>query len=213
MSQAVLVIGESGTGKSTSLRNLNPAETYIISVLNKPLPFKNKYTKTTPEKAGNFFVSDDFNKISSCIRYVNAKRPEIKNLVIDDWQYMMSNHFMRRSTERGFDKFTEIGKEGWRFIMEVNDCRDDLTCFVLAHSDKDMDGVARLKTIGKMLNEKVCLEGMFTIVLHSLIVDQEYKFMTQGDGTHIAKSPMNMFERLIDNDLAKVKQSIEGYYK
>lgn len=220
MSRAVLVIGEPGAGKSSAIRTLDPAETYIISVLNKPLPFRNKYfktipkTETTPAVPGNHYVTDKANSIISCMKHINNNRPDIKNLVIDDWQYILSNHYMSRASETGYGKFSEIGRDGWGTILGATNSRDDLYCFVLAHSDRDIDGVSRLKTIGKMLNSTVSLDGMFTMVLHALVIDQEYKLLTQNDGTHIAKTPMGMFkDKYVDNDFQMVKNTIEEYYK
>jgi hypothetical protein len=217
MSNTSLIIGESGTGKSTSLCNLNPEETFIINVLDKPLPFrgyKKNYTRLSPDgTTGNYYASDDYQRIMQVIKLVNTKRPEIKNLVIDDWQYTMCNEFMRRATETGFTKFTEIGQHAWSIIRALIDCREDLFCFVLSHSDTDANGKYKCKSIGKMLDEKITIEGMFTIVLHTQVMDGSYRFLTQNDGSHIAKSPQGMFEdKYISNDLAFVKQKMNTYY-
>jgi len=218
MSNTSLIIGESGTGKSTSLALLDHKETFIINVLDKPLPFrgyKNNYIKITSwdDLLGNYYASDDFSKLIKCIKTVNEKHLHIKNLVIDDWQYTMCNEFMRRATETGFTKFTEIGQHAWSIIRELISCREDLYCFVLSHSDTDINGKYKCKSIGKMLDEKITIEGMFTIVLHTQIMDGVYKFLTQNDGRHIAKSPMGMFQdKYIGNDLAFVKQKMNEYY-
>lgn len=218
MSNTSLIIGESGTGKSTSLRNLNPAETFIINVLDKPLPFKGyrqNYSKLSADgKTGNYYASDDYFKIMRIINLVNEKRPDIKNLIIDDWQYTMCNEFMRRATETGYTKFTEIGQHAWGIIRALTECREDLYCFVLSHSDSDSNGRMRCKSIGKMLDEKITIEGMFTVVLHTQVIDGKYKFLTQNDGLHIAKSPFNMFiDRYIDNDLQAIKEKMLAYEK
>lgn len=217
MSNTLLVIGESGTGKSSSLKLLDPKETFIINVLDKPLPFqgyRKNYPRISPDGSqGNYYSSDDYNKIMRIIKVVNEKRPEIKNLVIDDWQYTMCNEFMRRATEVGFTKFTEIGQHAWSIIKALTDCREDLFCFVLSHSDTDTNGKYKCKSIGKMLDEKITIEGMFTIVLHTQIMDGSYRFLTQNDGSHIAKSPQGMFEeKYIGNDLAFVKSKMNHYY-
>ena len=217
MSNTSLIIGESGTGKSTSLQMLDPTETFIINVLDKPLPFrgyKKNYTRINADATeGNYYASDDYNKIMRIIKVINEKRPEIKNLIIDDWQYTMCNEFMRRATETGFVKFTEIGQHAWSIIKSLTDCRDDLFCFVLSHSDTDQNGKYKCKSIGKMLDEKITIEGMFTIVLHTQVMDGSYRFLTQNDGSHIAKSPQGMFEdKYIGNDLAFVKAKMNEYY-
>lgn len=217
MSHTLLIMGESGSGKSTSLRNLNPEETFIINVLDKPLPFKGfkkNYKRVSSDgKIGNYFATDNFTAIMKTINFVNTSRPDIKNLIIDDWQYTMSNEFMERAQETGFKKFTEIGQHAWDIIRSMIRCRDDLECFVLSHTENDGNGKIKCKTIGKMLDEKITIEGMFTIVLHTAIHDGRYMFLTQNDGTHIAKSPMDMFsEKYIDNDLAFVKEKINEYF-
>lgn len=212
MANSILVMGESGTGKSTSIRKLDPKETYIINVLDKPLPFKNFKKSYIGGIGGNYFATDNAAKILQCITAISEKRPDIKNLIIDDFQYIMANEFMRKAREKGFEKFVDIGQSAWKIIRECTAARDDLCCFILSHTETDSLGRSKCKTIGKMLDEKITLEGMFTIVLHSLIVDNSYKFLTQNDGLHIAKSPMDMFDMaLIDNDLLLVKEKMAEY--
>src|SRR5688572_11804754 len=217
MSNTILIIGESGSGKSTSIRNLNPLETVIINVLDKPLPFKGfkkNYIKTaTEDKKVNYFATDEAAKIKAAIDKINTTRPEVKNIIIDDFQYIMANEFMRRALERGFDKFSEIGQKTWDLIKHISQGREDINCFILSHSDTDQSGKIKCKTIGKMLDDKICVEGMFTIVLHALTSDNKYKFLTQNDGTHLAKSPLGMFkEKYIDNDLLEINKAINEYF-
>lgn len=217
MSNSVLIIGESGAGKSTSIRNLNPDETFLFNVLDKPLPFrgykKNYIRKCSEDKKVNYISSDNFDLIARALQKINKERPEIKNIIIDDFQYLMANEFMKRATERGFDKFTEIGQHAWIIINSLIHLREDLTCFVLSHNDSDASGKVKPKTIGKMLDDKITLEGMFTTVLHALVIEGNYKFLTQNDGTHVAKSPWGLFEeKLIDNDLQFVKESLDQYF-
>jgi AAA domain-containing protein len=213
MSTSILVIGESGSGKSTSARNLDSSETYFIKVIDKPLPFKNKYKKTSGDKVGNLFISDNHAEIIKCINHINEKRPEIKNIVIDDFQYIMANEFMRKSDEKGYQKFTDLAKNTWEILNAIPYSRHDLLFFILTHSELDANGKYKAKTIGKMLDEKITLEGLFTVVLHSIVKDDRYFFLTQNDGLHIAKSPIDLFEnRYIENDLLFVKTQIDSYY-
>lgn len=212
MSNAALIIGQSGTGKSTSIRNLDPKTTFIISVLDKPLPFRG-YKKNYSEDNKNFYQTDDYRKVISLINAVNERRPEITTIIIDDAHFLMANEFMARATEKGFDKFSEIGQHMWLVMCAATNCRDDLICFVLSHSEIDASGVSKPKTVGKMIDEKVSLEGMVTVCMHTMVKDGEYKFLTQNDGSHVCKSPVGMFEEtLIDNDLLAVKKGIEAYY-
>lgn len=216
MSNTSLIIGESGTGKSSSLRNLDCKETFIINVLDKPLPFKGykkNYQRVSQDwLSGNYCASDDYDAIIRAIKFVDKKRMDIKTLIIDDFQYVMSNEFLT-SKEKGYEKFTSIGKHAWEILHALTTCRADLDCFVLSHSDIDANGRSKIKTIGKMLDEKVTIEGMFTIVLHTMVREGNYLFLTQNDGTHIAKSPMGMFQdKYIENDLAFIKSQMNNYY-
>ena len=210
MSKTVLIIGNSGTGKSTSIRTLDPSDTFIINVIAKPLPFKgaNKaYIMLSADGlTGNYYASDDSNKIRRVISHVNNKRTDIKTLIIDDWTYSLSNDYMRTALEKGYEKFSKMAQNAWSIMRDLIASRDDLTCFIMAHSDVGSHGIV------KMLDEKVCIEGMVSIVLHSMIVNGEYKMLTNSDGIHLAKSPMGMFEdKLIDNDLLSIKNKIDQY--
>lgn len=212
MSNATLVIGQSGTGKSTSLRNLDSKSIFILNVLDKPLPFRG-YKSRYNSELKNYYATDDWVKLCEYIRAINERRPEIKTLIIDDFQYLLANEFMKRAMERGFDKFTDIAQHAWMVIKTLTSTRPDLYCFVLSHSDSDATGKVKCKTIGKMLDDKITLEGMFTVVLHSMIVDEQYKFLTQNDGVHLAKSPLEMFDdKLIDNDLQVVREKMIEYF-
>ena len=226
MSNTVLVIGQSGSGKSTSIRNLDASSTFVINVLDKPLPFKGfkkNYSsikpilddegKKTGNVTGNYYSSDDWASIIKVINLVSNKRTDITTLIIDDWQYILAYEFMRRVSEKGYDKFSELANHGWATINACLSTRQDLTIFILAHSDTDQTGKARCKTIGKLLDEKITIEGMFTTVLHSRVIDGQYMFQTQSDNDYLAKSPFEMFkDLLIPNDLVSVKSAVENYY-
>lgn len=217
MSNTILVIGQSGSGKSTSLRHLDPKSTFIINVLDKPLPFrsfrKDYHQFTKENKTGNYYATSDWSHVVRCIEMVNRDREDITTLVIDDWQYILAYEFMRRVSEKGFDKFSELANHGWATINACLNTRSTLTSFILAHSDVDSTGRSKCKTIGKLLDEKITIEGLFTTVLHSRVIDGQYKFQTQYDGEFLAKSPMDMFEEhLIPNDLMLVKDAVENYF-
>jgi hypothetical protein len=218
MSNTVLVIGNSGSGKSTSLRNLDPKSTFIISVLDKPLPFRGYKGKYRPisgwdDAEGNLLVTDDWKRVIKCVQMVDKNRPEITTLVIDDAHFLMANEFMARATEKGFERFSEIAQHMWMVMATVTKTRSSLTCFVLSHNEIDNMGISKPKTVGKLLDDKITLEAMVTTVLHTKIQDGEFKFLTQNDNFHICKSPMGMFDDLlIDNDLQYVKERIESYF-
>lgn len=210
MSTNILILGESGAGKSASLRNLDPTNTLLIQALRKPLPFKNGWqerTDATPN--GNIFVTDRSTDIALLMQ--GTKR---KIIVIDDFQYILANEFMRRSDERGYDKFTEIGRHAWDILCMSSSLPSDVRVYVLGHTDiDDATGRIRTKTIGKMLNEKITVEGMFTIVLRAVARDGEYLFSTKTNGMDPVKAPIGMFDSdLIQNDLAAVDAAICAYY-
>lgn len=196
-----MILGESGTGKSASLRNFQPDEVGIINVSGKPLPFRNKLS---------VYKSDSYPQIRKVL--LGSKAPSI---VIDDAQYLMANEFMRRSDERGYDKFTEIAKNFWSLVQEIvaQQMPDDQIVYFLMHTDTSDDGRVRAKTIGKMLNEKITLEGLFTIVLRTCVSDGVYTFRTVNSGSDTVKTPMGMFHTAeIDNDLKMVDTAIREYY-
>tara|TARA_B110000503_G_scaffold27536_1_gene43943 strand:- start:2681 stop:3361 length:681 start_codon:yes stop_codon:yes gene_type:complete len=226
MANSVLVIAESGSGKSTSIENLNPKETFIINVANKPLPFKgwkNKYitvSKETPN--GNMSNTSSAQGILKAMEYVNG-REEIKSLVVDDWQYMSSFEYFDRATEKGYDKFTQIASSLAATAKKPKDLRDDLTVYFLTHAEEsvDMDGKRRVKakTIGKMIDNTLTLEGLFSIVLFGKVKKDKddnirYVFETQNNGENTCKSPKGMFESFeIANDLEYVRKAIIDYEK
>lgn len=200
MGLPVLVLGESGTGKSTSLRNFKPEDLKVINVANKPLPFKNKFESVS---------TDNYSKIIAELK-LNKK----KVVVIDDAQYLMANEFMRRATERGFDKFTEIAQNFWALVNSVKDLPNDVVVYFMAHIERDANGNEKIKTIGKLLDEKITVEGMFTIVLKTNVTDGVYSFLTQNNGHDTVKSPLGMFPTYaIDNDLKYVDEKIRNYYE
>lgn len=217
MSNAVLIVGESGTGKSLSIRGLDPKETFLISVLGKPLPFRGWKQLYEQKSGGNYLVSDKTQDILRAIKVIN-ERPNIKNIVLDDWGYILANEFMSRATEKGakdavFAKYNELGQNAWLLLNALISMREDMNVFVLCHSQVNDSGQIKVKTIGKLLDDKITVEGMFTIVLHSMRTQDGYKFLTQTDGVHLAKSPAGMFpEAFIDNDLGCVVKGMSDYY-
>jgi hypothetical protein len=198
------ILGRSGTGKSYSMRKFNKDELGVVNVQGKILPFKG---------SGSFDIvnTDDSSDIVKAIKDM-AKRH--KSIVVDDFQYVMANEFMRRATERGYDKFTEIARHAWDIADCVRTLPADVIVYVMCHTDTDQDGFEKLKTIGKLLDEKIVLEGMSTIVLKTAVSDGQYMFLTQNNGKDTVKSPQGMFPSYaIDNDLKYVDQKIRSYYE
>jgi hypothetical protein len=215
MSKPILAIGKSGSGKSRAILNLNPAKTFIINVNGKDLPFRGwrkNYTPLNKEGKGNIVSFDNHEKIRDTLNFINDKRPDIEVIIIDDFQYIMANEFMRRAKEKGFEKFTEIGQHAWDLLFQSRMLRNDLFVVFLAHSDTDDQGNSKCKTIGKLLDDKICVEGMFTIVLNTAYEDGKYFFETQTNGNNTTKSPEGMFStNRIENDLNLVITSIKKY--
>ncbi len=211
MSIATLILGSSGTGKSTSLRNLDPSKTLLIQCIKKPLPFRATGWKTriTIKSDGNVIQTSDPLMIEKIMR---TSPHEV--VVIDDYQAVMVNELMNRSSEKGYDKFADIGKNAWNIFRAAGDLAEHRRVYILAHTQTDDLGNVRMKTVGKMVDQTLVPEGYFTIVLRTEVVNGNYKFSTQTNSQDCCKSPMGMFSDLhIDNDLAQVDQVISDFYQ
>lgn len=205
MAEAILVYGKSGSGKSRSLKNFAEDEILFINVISKRLPFQKKFNyelKTT-----------DYNKIKEKL----LKMP-CKVAVIDDAGYLMTNTFMSgHSDKKGgsstFDLFNTIGDDFWSLIQFIKlNLPEDVRVYIMMHEISNDVGEVKVRTIGKLLDEKVCIEGMFTICLHCLIKGDSHYFKTQGGSNDIAKSPEDMFDLEIENDLKMVDDCIVHFY-
>lgn len=213
MGTPVMILGESGSGKSTSLRNMNPEDVILIQAVHKPLPFRSPNWKPLGyEKGrGTVIVSDDYNRICQLIRTTDTSGKRI--VIIDDSQYLMANEFMRRSDEKGYDKFNDIGRHYWDVITAAQNAPSHVRVYFLSHMQTDEFGSAKVKTIGKMLDDKITVEGLFTIVLRAKTDGESFQFVTKNNGKDTVKAPMGMFDQqLIDNDLNAVDQVICDYY-
>lgn len=204
MGQLVYILGKSGSGKSYSMRNIPRDKYAVINVQGKILPFRGS------AKVNKCMLDNSV----QIIRKMREYAKENKIIVIDDYQYVMANEFMRRANEKGFDKFTDIGKHAWDIANAVRDLSEDVIVYAMCHVDTDADGNEKIKTIGKVLDDKICLEGMSTIVLKTYVADGSYQFATQTNGKDTVKSPEGMFDSLyIDNDLYYVDTKIRHYYE
>jgi len=200
MALPVLILGESGTGKTTSLRNCPPDRFGLINVSKKPLPFRSALKP---------YNTDDYGKIIGALKL--AKAPSI---VIDDSQYLMVNAFMRRSKEKGYDKYTDIANAHWSLIdFIINSLPENMIVYLMSHTDRDQQGNEKAKTVGRMIDQYITLEGLFTIVLKTHVMDGKYTFLTHNSGFDTVKSPLGMFDTdEIDNDLLLVDNTIRDYY-
>lgn len=197
----VLVLGESGSGKSASLRGFEADEVGIFNVAGKPLPFRKKL----PCKA-----TSDYNTIMNGI-----KKASRKVFVIDDSQYLMCFEAFARAKDTGFNKFTDFALHFYNLVQFViQQTPDDVIVYFLHHTEQDTNtGKIKAKTMGKMLDNQLTLEGLFSIVLQCVTDGKKHVFVTQSDGFTTCKSPMDMFPLEIDNDLKKVDQAIRDYYE
>ena len=194
-----MLYGQSGTGKSTSLRNFQMEDVSIINVSGKPMPFRRKLPIVS---------TDNYKQIIGGLPTI--KTPSI---VIDDATYLMVNAFMRNAKVQGYQKYTDMAYDFNSLIDAAQKLPDDKIVYFIGHSNQTDDGREQFKTIGKMLDNYVTLEGKFTIVLKTVVKDGQYYFSTQNNGMDTVKSPMGMFyEPLIVNDLKMVDDTIREYY-
>lgn len=224
--ETIAIVGESGTGKSTSLRNLNPETTFIISTTGKPLPFRAWKKKYIPIKiegknvSGNYYVSSKWDQILKILQIIDKMMPHIKQVIIDDFQYVLSYEFVDRATEVGYTKFSELAQHAMEILRYSEKMREDCKMIFLTHSENVGDNVNPkyvIKTVGKLLSEKVTLEGLFTYIFFTKVNEgdsgrMEYKLITNNDGSCIAKTSLGMFEDLeIDNDLDEIIKVVDAY--
>ena len=195
----ILILGASGSGKSTSLRNFDPNEIGIFNVASKPLPFRKKLPKVD-------------NATYSTI-YKGLTDPKLKKYVIDDSQYLMAFESFDHAKETGYGKFTNMALNFRNLInYVVTQLPPDVIVYFLHHTEVAEDGRLKAKTLGKMLDNQLTVEGLFSIVLLCQVEGSEHFFITNSDGSNPAKSPMEMFELKINNDLKYVDDVIREYY-
>jgi len=212
MAIPVLILGRSGSGKTYSIKNFQPDEVGVISVEKGRLPFKTDIKTIRVPKDPTKGDARDAAQLNTA-KYVwimNAIRmAKAKSIVIDDSQYLLVNELFDRAYEKGYDKFTDMAKKFRDLVHFVNDLDDDdKIVYFLHHSETDTDGREKVKTIGKMLDEKLTVEGCFDIVIYCA----DHKFFTQANGQSTAKTPEGMFELEIPNDLKAVDVAIREYY-
>ena len=226
MAELLAIVGESGSGKTTSIRNLNPEHTFIISTTGKRPGIKGANKKyptfnvADGKISGNFYATSNVDKIGQMLQIIDKKMPHITTVVIDDYQYVMGFEAMDRAKEKSYDKFTDMAQHAYQVLKTAMNMRDDLYVVVSTHSENTGDRVNpynKMKTLGKMLDSVITLEGLFTYVLFTTIQRDDdkkssYKFITNSDGTCTAKSPMGLFDdTYIDNDLDAVIRRIKEY--
>ena len=195
----VLIMGESGSGKSASMRNLDPEKVGVFNVAGKPMPFRRRL-----KTVNNATYTDIYKMLA---------KPKLKTYIIDDSQYLMAFEELDRAKETGYAKFTEMALNFSGLVRYIiNNLPADVIVYFLHHVETTEQGKIKAKTVGKMIDSKLTLEGLFSIVLLCEASSEGHHFITQSDGYTTAKSPMELFERVIDNDLAMVDATIREYW-
>lgn len=206
----ILIIGKSGAGKSASLRNLPTQGTVVVNVLGKPLPFRSDLLTIN---------CNDYPSIQTIVRAGRTKAGEYERLVIDDFGYLMTDQFMRALGAKGtgqdmYALYSQIGLSIWEFVKTIQQHPSSARVYMMMHEETDDFGNVKPRTLGKLVEQKICLEGMVTICLRAAVDNRgKHIFMTNSNGLDVTKTPMGMFEAMeIDNDLAVVDQTIVDYY-
>ena len=220
-SKLVGIVGATGTGKSTSIKHLDPKETYIINVAKKELPFKGSEKLYNLEKR-NYVELDDANDISRKLKAISEKAPHIKNIILEDSNYVMGFTMLDKAMEKGYEKFSVMARDTVTMIKTARQLRDDMTVFYFSHPDTIEDGGDiigyKMKTSGKLIDNQINLEGLFTVVLYTNVEENkdgsiQYGFLTNRFKKIPAKSPDGMFSELkIPNDLQLVVNTLNEYY-
>jgi hypothetical protein len=215
-------VGSTGTGKSTAIKHLDPKETYIINVAKKELPFKGSEKLYNAENK-NYKEVDDATEISRLLRTISEKAPHIKNVVIEDSNYIMGFTMVSKATEVGFTKFSVMAKDMVELLRTARSLRDDITVFYLTHPETIEDSGEivgyKIKTAGKLLDNQVLLEGLLTVCLYTYVEENKdgtanYNFITNRFRKFPAKSPDGMFDEIkIPNNLQLVVEKVNEYYK
>jgi energy-coupling factor transporter ATP-binding protein EcfA2 len=220
-SKLIGIVGATGTGKSTSIKHLNPEETYIINVAKKELPFKGSEKLYNADKR-NYKEADDANEITRLLKTISEKAPHIKNIIIEDSNYIMGFNLVSKATEIGFTKFTIMARDMVELLREARRLRDDLKVFYFSHPETIEDGGEivgyKIKTAGKMIDNQIVLEGLLTVCLYTHVEENKdgsmtYSFITNRFKKYPAKSPDGMFEEVkIPNNLSYVCEKLDEYY-
>jgi len=220
-SKLIGIVGATGTGKSTSIKHLDPKETYIINVAKKELPFKGSEKLYNTENK-NYKEVDDAIEITKLLKTISEKAPHIKNIIIEDSNYIMGFNIVSKATEVGYAKFSLMAKDMVELFREARRLRDDIKVFYLTHPETIEDGGDiigyKIKTAGKLIDNQVLLEGLLTVCLYTHVEESKdgvvtYSYLTNRFKKYPAKSPDGMFNEIkIPNDLSYIAKKLDEYY-
>lgn len=220
-SKLIGIVGATGTGKSTSIKHLDPKETYIINVAKKELPFKGSEKLYNTENK-NYKEVDDAIEITKLLKTISEKAPHIKNIIIEDSNYIMGFNIVSKATEVGYTKFSLMAKDMVDLFREARRLRDDIKVFYLTHPETIEDGGDiigyKIKTAGKLIDNQVLLEGLLTVCLYTHVEESKdgvvtYSYLTNRFKKYPAKSPDGMFDQIkIPNDLSYIAKKLDEYY-
>lgn len=203
----VLILGASGSGKSTSLENFSQDEVLVFNVAGKPFPFQKKLQKINNATYGNI------GKVLNAYKNKEGNLPKYKKYVVDDSQYLLAFDLFNKAKETGYSKFTDIAVRFYKMVrFVIEDIPEDVIVYFLHHTEETSSGKIKAKTVGKMLDDQLTLEGLFSIVLLAETDGESYHFVTQSDGYTTCKSPKGMFSKTIKNDLKAVDTAIRKYW-
>lgn len=226
MANLICLAGLSNSGKSTSLRTLDPKSTFIISCTNKQLQipgFRKKYPKVEVKEGklvGNWLVSNNYAQIEKILKAINKTRPDIKVIILDDINYLLSNETFENAQTKGYEKFTILAKNYYDLLTDCQLLNDNLTVVVISHIENfgtDLDPQFRLWTTGKMLTNQINLDGMFSYIIYSerYIDDDDevhYRFKTRTDGNDTCRSVAGCFtEKYVEPDMKAIIDRINTF--
>ena len=213
MALDILIIGQTGSGKTYSFKNLNPQETYFIKCFKRRITFKGGEKNYIQKDGGNCFLTNNYNTIKTLLLKINNERPHIKQVILDDAGYLLTDAAMRDALIKNYEKFTIQAQEFYDLVKFAKNLREDLAVIFTMHSDFNEAGKLVLKTTGKMLDKVANISGTFDHIFHAIKIEDEYFFLTNEYNIYLARTPEGMFSQIkINNDIAFIITTAHNFY-